>query len=125
MDLKLELVIVPVGDVDQAKAFYADQIGFAVDYDQAPNEHYRIVQLTPPGSGTSVAIGTNLTQKAAAPGSTQGLRLVVDDIDATRLALINRGVDVTDIDDRPWGRFAWFNDPDGNGWELNQPASQS
>lgn len=122
MDFKLEVIILPVTDVDRAKAFYVDQVGFRADYDQAPNEQYRIVQLTPPGSPTSVAIGVNLTQKPSAPGSVQGVRLVVADLDQARTELTGRGVEVSDIDDRPWGRFAWFEDLDGNGWELNQPA---
>ena len=122
MDFKLELIILPVTDVDRAKAFYVDQVGFHADYDQAPDEQYRIVQLTPTGSSTSVAIGVNLTRKPSAPGSVQGVRLVVADIDQARTKLIGRRVAVSDIDDRPWGRFAWFEDVDGNGWELNQPA---
>ena len=121
MDFQLAVVIVPVSDVDQSAKFYADQVGFTRDYDMSPNEHYRIVQLTPPVSATSIAIGVNLTQTPAAPGSVQGLRLVVQDITAARDQLTATGVQVTDIDDRPWGRFAWFADPDGNGWELNQP----
>ena len=122
MDLKLAVIIVPVGDIDRAKAFYADNAGFTVDYDMAPSDDYRIVQLTPPGSATAIAIGRNLTATAVAPGSAQGLRLVVEDIERARDELIARGVAVTAIDDRPWGRFAWFNDPDGNGWELNGAA---
>lgn len=122
MDFKLAVVIVPVTDVDRSKAFYTDNAGFTADYDMSPNEYYRIVQLTPPGSDTSIAIGVNLTQTAAAPGSVQGLRLVVADIAAARDQLTAAGVSITDIDDRPWGRFAWFSDPDGNGWELNEPT---
>ena len=125
MDLKLQVIILPVSNVDQAKTFYVDQAGFTVDYDMAPNEQYRIVQLTPPGSPTSIAIGVNLTSTPVQPGSVQGLRLVVDDIQRAHDALTGRGVTVTAIDDRPWGRFAWFSDPDGNGWELNQPAPQA
>lgn len=123
MNYQLGLVILPVGDVDEAKAFYVDKAGFTPDYDMAPNDDYRIVQLTPPGSSTSVAIGTNLTRTPAQPGSAQGLRLVVADIDQARAELAGRGVAVSDVEDRPWGRFAWFSDPDGNGWELNQPAA--
>lgn len=125
MEFKLEVVILPVSDVDKAKTFYVEKAGFVADYDMSPNEHFRVVQLTPPGSATSVAIGTNLTNTPVPPGSTQGLRLVVFDIEQARRELTGRGVDVTDIDIRPWGRFAWFSDPDGNGWELNQPAQQS
>lgn len=122
MDLKLQVVILPVSDVDRAKAFYVDQAGFTADYDAAPNEYFRIVQLTPPGSPTSIAIGVNLTHAPAEPGSAQGMRLVTADIDQARRDLIERGVDVTPVDDRAWGRFAWFTDPDGNGWELNEAA---
>ncbi len=123
MDYKLGLIVLPVVDVDAAKDFYVDRAGFAADYDTAPNEHYRIVQLTPAGSSTSIAIGTNLTRVPAVPGSAQGPRLVVEDIDRARQELAGRGVEVTDIDDRPWGRLVWFSDPDGNGWELSQPSS--
>ncbi len=124
MDLKLALIILPVGDIDAAKSFYSDKAGFAVDYDMAPTDDFRIVQITPPGSATSIAIGRGLTAEAVAPGSVKGLRLVVDDIDAARETLTASGVEVSNVDDRPWGRFAWFSDPDGNGWELNQPAPQ-
>ena len=123
MDYKLELVIVPVSDVDAAKAFYIDQAGFTADYDMAPNENYRIVQLTPAGSATSIAIGVNLTAGPNRPGSVPGLRLVVADIEKAAAELSDRGVEVSAVDDRPWGRFAWFSDPDGNGWELNQPPA--
>ena len=123
MDLKLQVVILPVSDVDRAKAFYVDQAGFHADYDAAPNEYFRIVQLTPPGSPASIAIGTNLTHAPAEPGSAQGMRLITDDIEQSRRDLVDRGVDVTAIDDRAWGRFAWFTDPDGNGWELNEAAA--
>lgn len=122
MDLKLQVVILPVSDVDRAKTFYVNQAGFRADYDAAPNEYFRIVQLTPPGSAASIAIGTNLTHSPAEPGSAQGMRLVVDDIDQARAELVGRGVEVTDVDNRAWGRFAWFTDPDGNGWELNEAA---
>lgn len=125
MDLKLQLVILPVGDVDRAKAFYIDRMGFSLDYDTSPNEHFRMVQLTPPGSRCSVAIGRGLTDAVPQPGSAQGLRLVVDDIEQARDELTGRGCVVSEVDDRPWGRFAWLSDPDGNGWELNQVAPQS
>ena len=123
MDLKLRVVILPVADVDRAKDFYVDRAGFRADYDAAPNEYFRIVQLTPPGSEASIAIGTNLTHSPAEPGSAQGMRLVVEDIEQARRELVERGVDVTPVDDRAWGRFAWFTDPDGNGWELNEAAA--
>lgn len=125
MDLSLSLVILPVSDVDRAKAFYVEQMGFNADYDMAPTDDFRIVQLTPPGSACSIAIGKGLVDPAPAPGSTQGLRVIVEDVQGAREQLISRGVTVSDIDDRPWGRFAWLQDPDGNGWELNQlPANQ-
>lgn len=117
-------MILPVSDVDRAKTFYTDQVGFNADYDMAPNDSFRIAQLTPPGSPTSIAIGVNLTHVPAEPGSAQGMRLVVSDIDGAVAELRGRGCQVTDVEDRPWGRFAWFADPDGNGWELSQPAQQ-
>lgn len=120
MDMKLELVPVPVSDVDRAKAFYVDQVGFNADHDHTLSDEVRFVQLTPPGSACSIAIGRGLTQTA--PGSAQGLLLVVSDIDATRGQLVDRGVDVTDVVDEQWGaRHAYFSDPDGNGWQLQQP----
>jgi predicted enzyme related to lactoylglutathione lyase len=118
MDWKLELVVVPVTDVDRAKHFYADQLGFNVDVDHAPSESFRVVQLTPPGSGCSIAIGKGMSTKA--PGSVEGLQLVVADIEAAREELAGRGVDVTDVSDFPWGRFVFFSDPDGNGWAVQQ-----
>lgn len=120
MDMKLELVPVPVSDVDRAKAFYVDQVGFNADHDHTLSDEVRFVQLTPPGSACSIAIGRGLTQTA--PGSAQGLLLVVSDIDATRGQLVDRGVDVTDVVDEQWGaRHAYFSDPDGNSWQLQQP----
>lgn len=124
MDMNLAVVILPVSDVDRAKAFYVDQLGFAADDDAAPTPEFRIVQLTPPGSACSIAVGTGLTATKPA-GPAQGLRLVVADIDAVRSELTGCGVDVTGVDDRPWGRFAWFSDLDGTGWELNQAPSGS
>jgi catechol 2,3-dioxygenase-like lactoylglutathione lyase family enzyme len=118
MDMKLELVAVPVTDVDRAKAFYVDQVGFNADHDHVVSESLRFVQLTPPGSGCSITIGTGITDMA--PGSQKGLQLVVDDVEATRDALRGRGVQTTDIDDMPWGRFIFFSDPDGNGWSIQQ-----
>lgn len=118
MDWKLELVAVPVSDVDRAKAFYVDQIGFVADHDHVVGESLRFVQLTPPGSACSIAIGTGLTD--AEPGSVQGLQLVVADAQAARDELAGRGVEVGDVQDFPWGRFVFFADPDGNRWAVQQ-----
>jgi catechol 2,3-dioxygenase-like lactoylglutathione lyase family enzyme len=111
MDFKLELVTVPVSDVDRAKTFYADQVGFVVDHDHTVSDELRFVQLTPPGSACSIAIGQGLVDTA--PGSVKGLQLVVDDVDAARALLIERGVDADDVQDLAWGRFTGFRDPDG------------
>lgn len=116
MDWTLELVFVPVSDVDRAKEFYAEKVGFHVDYDQRVNEHIRFVQLTPPGSGCSIAIGEGLID--AAPGSSPGLQLVVSDIQAAHDELKERGVDVSDIEVLDWGHFVRFDDPDGNHWSV-------
>lgn len=118
MDFKLELVAVPVSDVDRAKAFYTEKAGFNADHDHTVNEQLRFVQLTPPGSACSIAIGTGVTE--AVPGSVQGLQLVVADIDAARTELVGRGLDVGDVQDFPWGRFVFFTDPDGNGWAVQE-----
>jgi predicted enzyme related to lactoylglutathione lyase len=117
MDFKLELIPVPVSDVDRAKEFY-EQAGFSVDNDVTVHEGLRFVQLTPPGSGCSVSIGEGTTEMD--PGSLEGLQLVVDDIEAARDELTGRGLQVSDIQDFPWGRFAYFSDPDGNGWAVQQ-----
>src|SRR4051794_1334693 len=103
MDYKLELIAVPVSDVDRAKAFYADQVGFNADHDHQVNENLRFVQLTPPGSGCSIAIGDGVTD--AAPGSARGLQLVVDDINQAHAELSGRGVEVSDVQEFPWGKF--------------------
>ena len=118
MDLKLELVAVPVSDVDRAKAFYTDQAGFHADHDFTVSDDIRFVQLTPPGSACSIAIGTGLTD--AAPGSLQGLQLVVTDIEAARKEFVGRGAEVSEVQDFPWGRFIFFADPDGNKWAVQQ-----
>jgi catechol 2,3-dioxygenase-like lactoylglutathione lyase family enzyme len=124
MDMKLELVPIPVSDVDRAKAFYTGQVGFNVDHDQRLGDHIRFVQLTPPGSACSIAIGTNIT--TAAPGSAQGLLLVVADIDATRARLAGQGVEISEVQDMEWGaRHAYFGDPDGNSWQLQQPNART
>jgi catechol 2,3-dioxygenase-like lactoylglutathione lyase family enzyme len=118
MDWKLELITVPVSDVDRAKAFYVDRVGFNADHDHQVDENLRFVQLTPPGSACSIAIGTGLTD--AAPGSVKGLQIVVDDADAAHAHLRERGVEVGDVQDLPWGRFVFFQDPDGNAWAVQQ-----
>ena len=118
MDWRLELVQVPVSDVDRAKSFYVDRVGFHADHDHQVNEGLRFVQLTPPGSGCSIALGTGLGEMA--PGSVQGLQLVVEDVHAARTELAERGVEVSDVQDFPWGSFVFFSDPDGNGWAVQQ-----
>lgn len=118
MNFKLELIPVPVSDVDQAKAFYSERVGFNVDNDVTVKEGLRFVQLTPPGSGCSISIGEGLTEME--PGTLQGLQLVVDDIEAAREELVGRGLEVSEIQDFPWGRFVFFGDPDGNGWAVQQ-----
>ncbi len=118
MDFKLELVIIPVSDVDRAKAFYVDKIGFIADHDVTVSEDIRFVQLTPPGSACSIAFGRGLTE--ATPGSVEGMQVVVADADAAHAELVARGADVSDVKDLPWGRFIYFGDPDGNRWALQQ-----
>ena len=122
MDWKLELVAVPVTDVDRAKAFYVDQVGFNADHDHRVSDEMRFVQLTPPGSACSIAIGTGIMDTE--PGSVQGLQLVVADADAARAHLAERGVEVGDVQDFPWGRFVFFKDPDGNGWAVQEIAKR-
>jgi predicted enzyme related to lactoylglutathione lyase len=116
MDYKLELVLVPVADVDRAKDFYVEKAGFNVDVDFSPNDDFRVVQLTPPGSACSITIGTGVTD--AEPGSVKGMQMVVADIEEAHKELSDRGVDVSDIQDFPWGRFVFFSDPDGNDWAV-------
>jgi catechol 2,3-dioxygenase-like lactoylglutathione lyase family enzyme len=118
MDMKLELVAVPVTDVDRAKKFYVDQVGFNADHDYQVNPDLRFVQLTPPGSACSIVIGDGIT--AMAPGSQQGLQMVVADAEAARRELAGRGVAASEVDVQPWGRFVYFSDPDGNTWSLQQ-----
>jgi catechol 2,3-dioxygenase-like lactoylglutathione lyase family enzyme len=125
MDYKLELVAVPVSDVDRAKAFYTEQAGFNADHDHVVNENLRFVQLTPPGSACSIAIGQGVVD--AEPGSVKGLQLVVESADTARAELAGRGVDVSDVQEFPWGRFVFFSDPDGNAWsvqEIQRPGGQ-
>jgi catechol 2,3-dioxygenase-like lactoylglutathione lyase family enzyme len=118
MDWKLELVALPVSDVDRAKAFYTEQVGFVADHDHRVSDAIRFVQLTPPGSSCSIAMGTGIVDTP--PGSVQGLQLVVDDVHAARAQLAERGVEVGDVQDFPWGSFVFFRDPDGNGWAVQQ-----
>ena len=118
MDWKLELVAVPVTDVDRAKRFYTEQVGFNADHDHHISDDLRFVQLTPPGSACSIALGTGLTD--AQPGSVTGLQLVVADIDAARTQLLDGNVEVSEVQDFPWGRFVFFADPDGNRWAVQQ-----
>jgi len=118
MDWKLELVAVPVSDVDRAKAFYTGTAGFTADYDHTVSDEIRFVQLTPPGSACSIALGKGITD--AEPGSVRGLQLVVADIEAARAELVARGAEVSEIQDMDWGRFVFFADPDGNKWAVQQ-----
>ena len=117
MDWKLELVVIPVTDVDRAKDFYV-RIGFNADHDHTVSPELRFVQLTPPGSACSIALGQGLTD--AAPGSVKGMQVVVDDAEAARVALLDRGVDVGPVQNLPWGSFVYFTDPDGNAWSVQQ-----
>jgi catechol 2,3-dioxygenase-like lactoylglutathione lyase family enzyme len=117
MDWKLELVAIPVSDIDRAKAFYTEKVGFHADHDHKVSDEIRFVQLTPPGSACSIAIGKGLGGDAT-PGSVQGVQLVVSDIHAARAELAGRGVDVTDVQEFPWGSFVFFADPDGNRWSV-------
>jgi predicted enzyme related to lactoylglutathione lyase len=116
VDWKLELVAVPVSDVDRAKTFYSEQVGFHLDHDHTVSETMRFVQLTPPGSGCSIAIGKGIVDTP--PGSLAGLQLVVDDARAARAELVARGVEATEVEDLPWGSFTYFRDPDGNRWSV-------
>ena len=117
MDWKLELISVPVSDIDRAKAFY-ERVGFHLDHDHTVNEDIRFVQLTPPGSACSIAIGKGLSDMK--PGVVQGLQVVVGDADAAHAELTERGIEVSDVQEFPWGRFVFFSDPDGNGWAIQQ-----
>ncbi len=118
MDWKLELVAIPISDVDRAKAFYTEKVGFNADHDHKLSDQLRFVQLTPPGSACSIAIGTGIVDTP--PGSVRGLQLVVADIDAARAQLTERGVEVSDVRVFDWGSFVFFRDPDGNGWSVQQ-----
>lgn len=118
MDWKIELVAIPVTDVDRAKGFYVDQDGFVEDHDYQVSEELRFVQLTPPGSACSIAIGKGVIDAAA--GSVEGMQIVVSDIEEAHRHLTERGVDVSDVQDFAWGRFVFFADPDGNRWAVQQ-----
>ncbi|MEO5662654.1 MAG: VOC family protein [Nocardioides sp.] len=117
MDMKLELIMVPVTDVDEAKAFY-EKVGFVVDHDHTVSDEIRFVQLTPPGSACSIAVGRGLTEMT--PGSLDNMQIVIADADETHADLVSRGVEVSDVQDLAWGRFIHFADPDGNRWALQQ-----
>lgn len=123
LDWKIELVFIPVSDVDRAKAFYVDQVGFHADHDHRVNDELRFVQLTPPGSACSIAFGTGLIEMA--PGSQKGVQIVVPDADAAHAHLIAHGVDASDVTDQAWGRFVYFADPDGNSWSLQELPQRS
>ncbi|MGZ4693939.1 MAG: glyoxalase superfamily protein [Acidimicrobiales bacterium] len=118
MNWTLELVAIPVTDVDRAKAFYVDQVGFTPDHDHTVSDELRFVQLTPPGSGCSIVLGRGITD--AEPGSVRGVQLCVNDVDAARAELVGRGGDVSEIEEHPWGRFVYFADPDGNRWSVQE-----
>jgi catechol 2,3-dioxygenase-like lactoylglutathione lyase family enzyme len=118
MDWKIELIGIPVSDVDRAKAFYTEKLGFNADHDHRVSDEIRFVQLTPPGSACSIAIGEGIT--TTEPGSAQGIQMVVDDIQAARAELVERGVEVGDVQEFPWGKFLFLTDPDGNGWAVQE-----
>jgi catechol 2,3-dioxygenase-like lactoylglutathione lyase family enzyme len=118
MDWKLELVALPVTDVDRAKQFYVEKLGFNADMDATVSDEMRFVQLTPPGSACSIAIGLGITD--AAPGSVRGMQVVVDDVAKARDELVERAVDVSDVQEFPWGKFVYLADPDGNAWALQE-----
>jgi predicted enzyme related to lactoylglutathione lyase len=125
MDFKLELVAIPVSDVDRAKEFYVEKAGFNLDHDHTVSDDIRFVQLTPPGSACSIAIGKGVTD--AEPGSVRGMQVVVEDADAARAELVGRGVEASEVQEFPWGRFTFFSDPDGNAWsvqEISGPRTQ-
>ena len=118
MDWKIELIHVPVSDVDRAIEFYVDKVGFTLDHDHQVNDQVRFVQITPPGSGCSIAIGTGLGDKPMEPGSVKGLQVVVSDINEAHGQLSRNGVEVSEVQHFPWGDFVFFTDPDGNGWAV-------
>jgi len=121
MDWKIELIAIPVSDVDRAKAFYVEKAGFNADHDHLVSDDIRFVQLTPPGSACSIVLGKGITEEP--PGSVQGVQMVVADINAARTQLVERGVDVGEVQVFPWGSFLFFKDPDGNGWAVQELPS--
>jgi len=122
MDWKLELIAVPVADIDRAKAFYVDQLGFVADHDHRVDENLRFVQLTPPGSACSIVLDHGMS--GMVPGSVEGIQIVVADVEAAREHLLAHNVEASEVTDHPWGRFVLFTDPDGNGWSLQQLPPQ-
>ena len=118
MDMKIELIPIPVTDVDRAKAFYVDQVGFNADHDHTVHEGLRFVQLTPPGSACSICLGLGITSMQ--PGSVESYQMVVADAAKIRQELVGRGVDASEVDEQPWGKFVYFKDPDGNAWALQE-----
>jgi predicted enzyme related to lactoylglutathione lyase len=118
MDWKIEVVPIPVSDVDRAKEFYVEKVGFNLDHDHTVSDEIRFVQITPPGSACSITLGKGLVDTP--PGSIQNLQVVVEDAEKARAELIERGVEVSEVQDFPWGRFVFFSDPDGNSWSLQQ-----
>jgi predicted enzyme related to lactoylglutathione lyase len=122
MEWKLELVAIPVSDVDRAKAFYTEKVGFNTDHDHRVSDEVRFVQLTPPGSACSIALGTGISR--AEPGSVQGMQMVVPDVEAARAELVGRGVEVSEVQEFAWGSFVFSSDPDGNGWAVQQLPSR-
>jgi predicted enzyme related to lactoylglutathione lyase len=122
VDWKIELLAVPVSDIDRAKRFYTEQVGFNADQDHTVDEHTRFVQLTPPGSACSIMLDQGMTRME--PGSVEGIQVVVADADAAREQLVANGVEVSEVHEHPWGRFVYFSDPDGNGWALQQIPSR-
>jgi predicted enzyme related to lactoylglutathione lyase len=123
MDWRLELIAIPVSDVDRAKTFYTEQVGFVADHDHQISDELRFVQLTPPGSACSITIGTGITD--AEPGSVRGMQMVVDDIDAARAELVERGLEVGEVQTLPWGSFVFFSDPDVNAWAVQAIPDRS
>jgi catechol 2,3-dioxygenase-like lactoylglutathione lyase family enzyme len=122
VDFKLELIAIPVTDVDRAKEFYVEKLGFNADHDHRVSDELRFVQLTPPGSACSIAIGEGLTD--AEPGSVKGMQMVVEDAEAARKHLADRGLDLGEVDDQPWGKFLYLTDPDGNAWAIQEIPAQ-
>lgn len=122
MDYRIELLPVPVSDVEAAKAFYVEKAGFVLDHDHKISDELRFIQLTPPGSACSICIGLGITD--AAPGSHPGIQIVIEDADAARAELLERGVEASEVSDMPWGRFVFYKDPDGNPWSLQQIVPQ-